>query len=438
MKKLWGVLLVLGLIGYSNEIFGQGVVLCEGEENRIVVRPMAEGRDDIRDAFREYTDYLSPTGNAIWLCFQDAEESDPFNSPLTLTNTSGRPVVISGLNIQAGEALGDRTLLRLSGTSPVTLINSSFQNCRNCLSFNGNAHRVEDVAVVCADGSSGAGIRLRGNNHFITGPGTNITQCGTGVQIGVQLTTETFLPGNNIQIFDSELHHNGTAIHVLRGRGNYFRGNSIYENDSGDGNFSGIEGILLGVEANGEVAVPTIPSENDRLLSYAQDIEALPIDDSIVPAILTVRDPYSEGDLEIYFTLRPQDSTTSFEQGKEFYALGTLLSSEVQSDGSYLLNYQIPMRSSLVNKDAVFLFHHGTLGTSIFSPSFKLNGPVGVLSAAELEAPGATGVQDQTNLGGHVGEPGGTNPGGSGTPDPNEDEKKEDKGSGMTLGPGAA
>lgn len=429
MKKLWGIWLALmfltGLLVFSNDIRAQESGVCGESQNMILYN-----RDiHISNAFTNYRTYENSSSDAIWLCFQlEVGENIPeINSPLTLINTSGLPVIISGLNIQAGEALDSRTLLRLSGTSPVTVINSSFQNCTNCLSINGNGFQIENVAVVCSAGSAGIGIRLRGNNHVIQGPGTDISKCGVGVQIGVQEASGGLLPGNNIQITDSALYDNGTAIYVLKGTGNYFRGNSIYENDSGDGNYSGIEGILLGSTANGDLTVPALQN-GARPIQYAEGVQELLDDDTPVTATLTVQSPFAEGSLEVDLTLRPRESTILSQQGREFYSDGEFLSSSLQADGNYLLTYQIPMRKSLVGKEAVILFHHSTLGTSSYSSSFTMNGPIGVLSAAELEAPGATGLGGTPPAGTGLGA---TNPGVTNTPSPQEDEKKKDDGHSM-------
>lgn len=364
---------------------------CEGFGGRIIID------DDfapinISNAFDEYTNprYRSPAGDEIWLCFEITEDADTrFNTSLFLNNTSGLPVVISGLNIRGGTELGSQTLLAVSGADPVIIRNSSFTNCINCLSLRNDSMRVEDTVVACAEGA-GAGIRLLGEaHHVIRG---NVHDCATGIQIG-----HTKTAGNNNLIAESEIHHNNKGILVSKGQGNTLRNNSVYENDAdGDAFPSNVEGIELAEGTNGGLGVPTVFDRDGNALErgmvpdvlYYDEHENCGTEEWSADAEIRLQVPYAEGEVEISFN----PAGTSFEQGREFFRAAVCTYDGLAGRGPYLAACRFEMNSDYEDDDAVALFHHPLYGSSTYSYVFNLNPcPPGVLSASDMEAPAASG-----------------------------------------------
>lgn len=447
----------LGLVLWTLSVpclsWGQAEVdPCEGFGNSIpVLYPVS-----IENALAEYTNpiYRDAGGDAILLCFvinaTNEEEIPSFNNPLTLHNTSGLPVVISGLNIRGGSALGNRTLLSLSGAHPVTVRNSSFTNCANCLSIRGHSSRVANTTVDCGGRENGSvGIRLRGEDHHIAGPETAISNCGTGILLGAIRNT-----ANNNEVRQISAHHNGIAIHLQNGHGNYFRENAVFENDQdtaespgGDGRFAGEEGILLASGSNNALGITgIIPVGEDDVegvrgsLAYSEEV----VNDFLCPpegewsatATIALDVSHLDGAAELYLTAADaaEEDFSNQQQGRTFFTAADCKPSEKEENRA---DCSFVMDNTYTKKQAVLLFQHQSYGTSSYSPPFILNDPcIGLFSAAELDAPAAYGIgPDASSADSAAGLGGAEASGGDLTPPLSDDESSDEEGNSMAANP---
>ncbi|MBI4224481.1 MAG: right-handed parallel beta-helix repeat-containing protein [Deltaproteobacteria bacterium] len=416
MKK--ALLVILGFLVLPASGWAQEAEPCEGFGNRILV----ERAPDVSLALTEYTNpfYRNPDGNAIWLCFEllpGASWTDiEFSDPLTLNNTSGLPVLISGLNIRGSAALGNDFLLSLSGADPVTVRNSTFSDCANCLSLKNQSMEVSQTKIACGQGEEdtftippgGVGIKLQGEGHRISGPRTIVKWCDTGILIGNAKASGNNMQISNVMISEGEemearggIRNNRIGIKVLNGQGNRFQQNSIYDNDANaDGQFWNVEGIELAEGTNGGLGVsavlngegdPIVRGDVVDVLSY--EVRICDEEDWSADATIQLRVPYSSGEVEISLNLLPDEIGDALrEQGKHYVREANCAFGEPDGRGRYVASCRFNMNNELKNKKAVALFHHPVYGSSTFSYLFNLNPcPPWLLSGIEMDAPEAAG-----------------------------------------------
>ncbi|MDO8527148.1 MAG: hypothetical protein Q7T03_05605 [Deltaproteobacteria bacterium] len=322
---------------------------------------------------RNLASYRSANAAEYRLCFAKAPEIysavvTPI-SAFTLTNNTGLPVVVSGLNLK-GDWEGAR-LLKLRGENPITLRNSSFSFCTQCIDVGGRG-MVIGPAVSVGPFLCGTGILMCGSDHRILE--SSFDRCSVSVQIGSEECH-----GDNIEVGEGNSFSYGGVLNlfgitpidlkIVNGTGNKFLNNNISETlESPDG-----QEIILSPQGNGGMLPPVVLSiggqnigENPRsALTYAAGVDAF----------LRVKSPYNQGKLDIYLMgerVYPGDRFKVINRHVEAVSVA----SQPDPNGGFILKYRFPVNSGLMCKRAVALFHHPSLGSAGFSKIFYLNPPL--------------------------------------------------------------
>ncbi|MDO8526653.1 MAG: right-handed parallel beta-helix repeat-containing protein [Deltaproteobacteria bacterium] len=371
MKKL--VLLFL-LWSFSTFAQSNNLPICEGDGVRFVtITDQSRRADLIQNTINLYANY--PRGDRYELCFIYSNELDQNQrwtrvslNPLQVPATADKPVIISGLDLRRDPRSTNKTSpLFVSDGAEVILHNSKFTCAAN----------TKPTSI---------GIKLLGDAHQIIG--SEIQNCGTGIQVGDAQTA-----GNNNRIQETKIHDNSTGIKVTNGQGNLIEKNSIYKNNANNDNvFSQAEGIKLEANANGDIVPPSlintggqIANADDSILSYPEGVTDLPEDaQQPVMATFKIQMPFPLGKLEVTLVnpeLYPYNNQRPF-QGAEFF-----------NEASCSINgaeyvCQLPMTKQAEDKLAVILFHDDTFGTSTYGERIKLNKPLPPASIPISGSPG--------------------------------------------------
>ncbi|MDO8527488.1 MAG: hypothetical protein Q7T03_07370 [Deltaproteobacteria bacterium] len=409
MKKTLGVVGSLLVTIISATSFAQSSAVCEG------VAPIVVSRDTLRnnpiqEAILHYSQHSCLNNTAYCLCFQYPDgELDMVLDGLNLdSSANGKPVHIDGLRLRAFV-----NTLSLTGAQPITLSNSNFSGCADCLLLNGNNFKVENVKVTCSEKESGGvGIKLAGEGHQILN--TTLQNCGVGVQIG----DETGLVGNNMKVGPDvaadattkkvTASANGTGFKIVNGDFNYIKFDSAFDNQR-----VGEQGYPADAGINGGLFVPVliknmVQRNGETVEEYLKyDTTCDPTSEWSATATLQFkipspfRIPFSQRNKKnMEISLTDGTPQNPLFQGKTFFK--DAICTTAPDGTGQLATCKFLMSFNYAEKEAVLLFHHPILGTSNYSIHFFLNGcGPGVFAAPDLE-PGAGVAQ-----GGGVAMPGG-------------------------------
>lgn len=362
---------------------------CEGFEPILAFSPLDITRafDNIRNG-TDLEQYSSPDGTQYWLCFQSVTgEAIRVGTQLHLENTTDRPVVLSGLRIEAEGDL-ERTVLTITGNQPVIFQNSRLENCRKCLNVENKHFRMENnVEIECSgrDQNSLGVLLLEDRNTLF---GSFISRCDVAIQIGTTANRSSenqIGPENQEEIDDKKMriYESGIVLKVGGGDGNVFTHNWIFEEpyDGGMYRWDRLdENIVLERGANGGLPQPLIYSVTGEALT-GQPEWVLNYPPHIRSGIKTlasfdVQFPYRSGQAEMTKAeIDIPSGWRSYSPGQFFYQHPRL--DRVKRSGwrNSKMTYKIPVSWEETCKVSHIFFQHPAYGSTPFSKGFILNPP---------------------------------------------------------------
>ena len=294
---------------------------------------------------------------------------------LTINNSSGNKLYISGLNLQSRSPTRTTPLISLGG-SKIYL---------NSFIVVGQAIGIIDQPCLKIDQASDIQII---DSEF--------SNCSEGVR--VENSTDIYIGSRMDEAHDpdrvNKIHDNGIGIHIAGNSQKVFaRHNSFWGNNDTGSTDSGL-GLSMDQDVNQNISLPfPLLDENESFVRYVSD-ESVGENCSELTAAEVWFQTESAGMIEMMLT---ESDQPTWNQGKTY-----LQEFGVQAGENHI---SIGMCREWVGKFITFLFHNPQIGSSIFSDvAYQLNDRRGVISAIEMTPPTAA----SPNAGGDVGASDGT------------------------------